>query len=207
MTRILLVATFLVIGSAHGVLAQSPGVAGYVTYGSTSFAAADSFEATMGTRTDSGFGFGATITNVWKGLFADIGFAQQKLDGSRVFIDQGTVYDLGIPLTVTTRPLDLVGGWRFSAGRVAPYIGAGVSFVSYKETAPFAIAGDDIEESSTGAAVLGGVDVSLARFLRVGGEFRYRAVNGVLGVGGVSRDFGEDQLGGFAAALRVSFGL
>jgi hypothetical protein len=63
------------------------------------------------------------------------------------------------------------------------------------------------EESSTGAAILAGVDVSLARFLRVGGEFRYRAVNGVLGIGGVSTGFGEDQLGEFAAALRVSFGL
>jgi opacity protein-like surface antigen len=206
MTRVLGLCALLLVGSSHSALAQSPGVAGYFTYGSTSFAAADSFEATMGTRTDSGFGFGATITNIWKRVFVDIGYAQQELDGNRVFIDNGTVYNLGIPLTVTTRPFDLVGGWRFSAGRVFPYIGAGMSFISYKETAPFAIAGDDIEESSTGAAILGGVDVSLTRLLRVGGEFRYRAVNGALGVGGVSAEFGEDQLGGFAAALRISVG-
>jgi opacity protein-like surface antigen len=109
--------------------------------------------------------------------------------------------------SVTTRALDLIGGWRFPVGRVIPYVGAGMSYVSYEETAPFAIDGDDVSDSSTGAAFLGGVEVSVTRLLRVGGEFGYRAVNGVLGMGGVSSAFGEDQLGGFAAALRVSVGL
>src|SRR5262245_22703734 len=113
MTRTLVIAGLLLLGSVSGVLAQSLGVSGYVTYGATSFAAADSFEATMGTRTDSGFGFGATLSRIWKQLFVDVGYAQQTLDGERVFIDAGQVYSLGIPLSVTTRPLDLIGGWRF----------------------------------------------------------------------------------------------
>ena len=206
MTRRLVLSALVFLGSAEVVLGQSPGVSGYVTYGSTSFAAADSFEATMGTRTDSGFGFGATVTRVWKQLFVDVGYAQQKLDGNRVFIDNGQVYNLGVPFTVTTRPLDLVAGWRFPVGRLVPFVGAGMSLITYKETAPFATGADDIEESSTGSTFLGGVDVSVARLLRIGGEFRYRAVHGVLGIGGVSEDFGEDQLGGVAAALRVSVG-
>ena len=38
----------------------------------------------------------------------------------------------------------------------------------------------------------------------VGGEIRYRAVSGVLGEAGVSQSYDEDQLGGVAAALRIS---
>jgi hypothetical protein len=48
--------------------------------------------------------------------------------------------------------------------------------------------------------------VRVVRLVSVGGEFRYRAVDGVLGLGGVSQVFGDDQLGGLSFAARFSVG-
>jgi opacity protein-like surface antigen len=143
---------------------------------------------------------------VWRDLFVDVAFSSRKFEGERVFIDGGTTYPLGIPMTVTLRPLDLAAGWRFTRGKVSPYAGGGISFVSYKETSAFAQPADDVNEQKVGPLVVGGVDVAIWKWIYVGGDLRYRAVSGVLGLGGVSEVFGNDQLGGFAAALRVSVG-
>jgi len=78
--------------------------------------------------------------------------------------------------------------------------------MSYKEESDFAIGSDDVDERKTGAVFLAGVDVPLGRFVRVGGEYRYRTVSGVLGEGGVSAILGEDQLGGSVFAFRASVG-
>jgi opacity protein-like surface antigen len=137
----------------------------------------------------------------------DVAFTQYKLDAQRVFIDQGTVFPLGIPVRITMRPFDLVGGWRHrSRNRVSPYGGAGIVFFQYREDSDFAIAGDDVSERKTGVVALAGADVRVVRLVSVGGEFRYRAVDGVLGLGGVSQVFGDDQLGGFSFAARFSVG-
>lgn len=205
MTRTLLVAVaFSVVGSS--AYAQSSiGARGYATFGSTSFAAADSFDAVAGTSSDAGWGGGGTVTGLWRGLFVDVGLSQQRLDGQRVFLNAGTVYPLDIPLSVTMQPIDLAAGWRF-AQRVSPFAGAGFTSISYKETGGFAGAGDDVDERKSGLLVLGGVDVGVVRWLHVGGEVRYRNVSGIIGGAGVSSAFGDDQLGGFSTALRISVG-
>jgi hypothetical protein len=78
--------------------------------------------------------------------------------------------------------------------------------MSYKEESDFAAAGDDVDEQKTGGVVLAGVDFPLGHLIRLGGEFRYRAVAGVLGAGGVSQLLGEDKLGGSAFAFRATLG-
>lgn len=205
--RIFPIAMLFLIGAAAPSGAQSVGAQGYVTYGATAFAAADTFDAVAGSRADSGIGFGATVTGLWRGLFVDAGFAQQRVQGERVFMDSGTVYKLGIPLSIKMRPVDVAAGWRFlSSRRLSPFVGAGVSFISYTETADFAAGTDNVSDSGTGALLLGGVDVAIARWIKIGGEIRYRAVDGVLGESGVSAAFGEDQLGGFSTGLRLTVG-
>jgi hypothetical protein len=79
-------------------------------------------------------------------------------------------------------------------------------FFQYREDSDFATAGDDVNERKTGVVALAGADVRVLRLVSVGGEFRYRAVDGVLGVGGVSQIFGDDQLGGLSLAARFSVG-
>ena len=186
--------------------AQSVGASGYVSFGAMRFAASESFEIVTGSASKSGFGVGGTLTRLWRGVFADVSFWQHKPEGERVFVDGGTSFPLGIPVTITLRPVDVIGGWKFETGAVHPYVGGGVTFMSYEEKSDFSTAADDVSERKTGGVVLAGVDVPLGRLVRVGGEFRYRAVSGVLGEGGVSDVLGEDQLGGAVFAVRASVG-
>lgn len=203
---IIVLATVVLIVPAH---AQSPRrVRGHVAIGMAGFSAAESVEAVAGTNTTRVFGAGATAIGLWRGVFVDVAFFWQGLDGERVFVDRGTVYRLGIPLTIHLRPLDVAAGWRFAGrrDRVGAYAGAGLSALSYEESSAFAEPGDDIKTRKAGAVVIGGADLYLGRRARVGADLRYRAVSGVLGGGGVSEAFGDDQLGGYSASLRISFG-
>ncbi len=200
----------LLTGASAPALAQtSLTPRGYVTYGSTVFSSTESFEAVTGESSKTGWGGGGALLGIWRGVFVDVGVSQQSLDGERVFVDGGTVYKLGIPVTIKMRPVDVAGGWRFhfrQMPRVSPYAGGGVSFISYEETSDFEGPGEDVSDSKSGGFFLAGVDVAVMQWLHAGAEYRYRSVKGVLGTSGVSDVFNEDELGGYAFALRISIG-
>lgn len=197
---------------------------GVVSIGLTSLTSTKGADVIAGRHSKTTLGIGAEVGNLWRGLFAGVNYTPLSLDGQRVFIDEGTVYPLGIPVTIVANSLDIVGGWRFiprsawtnpaksgqpvqrKAPRLVPFVGGGVSVVYYKETSPYAANGEDVSESASGFVLLGGVDCAVVRWLRVGGEFRYRAVNGVFGAGGASQLYGEHSLGGYVFAARVSVG-
>jgi opacity protein-like surface antigen len=187
--------------------AQSLGIRGYATFGVAQLAAKDSFEAVADTSQQPLFGGGVQVTNIWRGVFADLGVAQiQTIDGERVFVEDGDVFELNIPLEVKMRSVDLAAGWRLAFGRISPYVGAGVSFFTYQETAEGNDPDENVDESKSGPLFLGGVDVTILSWLHAGGEIRYRQVTGILDVGGVSAEFSEDNAGGLTAALRISIG-
>lgn len=187
--------------------AQSLGIRGYATFGVAQLAAKDSFEAVADTAQQPVFGGGVQVTNIWGGLFADLGVAQfQTIDGERVFIDDGDVFEVNVPLEVKMRAIDVTGGWRFAFGRVSPYVGAGVTFFNYQETAEGNDPDENVDESKSGPVFLGGVDVAIFSWLHAGGEIRYRQVTDILNLGGVSAEFGEDNAGGLTAAVRISIG-
>ena len=187
--------------------AQSVGIRGYATFGVAQLAAKDTFEAVADTSQQPVYGGGVQVTNIWKGVFADLGVAQiQAIDGERVFVDDGEVFELNIPLEVKMRPLDIAAGWRFAFGRLSPYVGAGVTFFKYEETAEGNDPDENVDESKSGPLFLGGVDVSILSWLHAGGEIRYRQVPDILGLGGVSAEFDEDNAGGLTAAVRISIG-
>ena len=207
------VTVFAIAACACGVL-MSPNIAhaqlavplrGYAAFGSTWLTAAESFNAVAGTARTSNIGGGAAVT-LWKNAFVDVALVRMSVDGERVFVDQGTVYGLNIPLQVTMLPFDVAAGWRW-AGRISPYGAAGLSRVSYTERSDFAGAGDDVESSGVGPLVLTGADLRVTRLVHVGAEVRYRHVKGPLGQAGVSAVFGERSIGGFAASIRASVGL
>ena len=52
---------------------SSVGIRGYVTYGSTTFSATESFEAITGASRKAGIGGGVVVTGLWRGLFVDAG--------------------------------------------------------------------------------------------------------------------------------------
>jgi opacity protein-like surface antigen len=204
-----LVAAVVVLAVALGAAvpaAAQVGVLLHAGFDSTTFESKQSFEAVTGTSSVEGGTFGLTFTHLWRGVFVDVAAAKRTLNGERVFVHGGTVFRLGIPATIEWQPLDVAAGWRFGTGRVTPYAGVGMTTIRYKESARFAQASDDVSESASGLLMLGGVDVTVWRRFRLGGEVRYRSVTGVLGSGGASEAFGEDQLGGTSAAVRLSFG-
>lgn len=193
-------------GNPDAGRSRALGLKAYGTYGSSSLAATETFDAAAGTSRFSNVGGGIVLTDVWRSVFIDVGVSQAGIDGHRVFIDGDTVYDLGIPLSVTVRPVDVAAGWRVTSGRLSTLVGGGLTSVYYEETSAFADDEENVTQRRAGPLLLAGIDVALARWLEVGGEVRYRAVKGILGEGGVSSAFGEDRLGGFAAGLRISVG-
>jgi hypothetical protein len=170
-------------------------------------AASESFKAVTGANTRVQYGGGVQAVNLWKGLYAEAMVGYSSLTGSRVFVHQGTVYDLGIPVTITLMPIDAGAGWRSPVSRALhAYVGGGVTFMNYKEESDFAGADDDVSETFTGFYASGGLEVRLARWLHVRAEGRYTSIPDALGAGGVSADFGETDLGGAAVAVRLVVG-
>ena len=201
------IAAALLLGLCGAAPAAAQGdISLYGTYASTAFAATDSFEAVAGTARHPGFGGGILASRLWRGAFLDVGLFQTKIDGERVFLNGTSVYTLGIPLQVKITPVDLAAGWRLTNGRLSSFLGAGVSSVAYSETGAFSEDGDNVSLRKSGPLVLAGVDAGITKWVRVGGEVRYRAVKGILGSGGISGAYGENQLGGISGALRVSVG-
>lgn len=204
-TRTLAACVTLLLTSTQALAQQDISIRGYGSYGSSSLTSSESFDAVTGSSRDAGFGGGVTASGLWRGIFLDAGVSQLKMRGERLFVDGTDVYRLGIPLTVTLTPVDVAAGWRFHRGRLSPFVGGGISSISYKESGEFAEAGDDVSRREIGPLLLAGVDVRVIKLVHVGGEFRYRSVKG-LGEGGVSQVFGEDALGGMSVALRLSVG-
>jgi hypothetical protein len=177
-----------------------------VTYGSTTYAATESLTAVTGTDSQQAWGFGGEVT-FWRGLFAGVAYTMNpEFEGERVFVFENTVYKLGVPVSIRIRPVDVTAGWRFQFGRISPFVAAGGTIVSYEESSSFADATENVSESANGYVIQGGADVQVWRWIQLGGEFKYRGVTGVLGAGGVSEEFGEDQLGGYSAAIRIVIG-
>jgi hypothetical protein len=169
-------------------------------------AAKESFEAVTGKTSVQGFGGGAEVQKIWKGVFARLAITRSVTTGERVFVFNNEVIPLGIPLEITMQPLELAAGWRFkplTSRRIVPYIGVGAAFLKYKETSDADATGEGIDESYKGVALFGGIDVPVWRFVSVGGEVGWRQSN-VPKPAGAMDAFGEKDLGGVTMRLMLS---
>jgi opacity protein-like surface antigen len=183
----------------------SIGLRGFAVIDTTRQAANESFAAVLGRAQTTAVGGGAEV-DAWKHLFLRFAVSQSKETGSRVFVSDGEVFDLGIPLSVTLTPIEAGGGWRFpSASRVTPYLGAAFVSLGFTQVSKFAEPDEDVHERYTGSAAFGGVDVAIWKGLFVGAEAQYRHVSVPDASGSVMREFGERDLGGFTA--RILFGV
>jgi outer membrane protein W len=128
-------------------------------------------------------------------------------DGERVFVAEpgGEVFELGHPLTVRIIPAYGLLGYRFlEGGTLRPYVGVGGGVASYNEEST--VAGEVISFTATkpmGMAVLG-LDYGRGT-IRFGAEVSYALVPNTIGTGGVSAVYGEDDIGGLTAVVRISF--
>jgi hypothetical protein len=190
------------------VAAHAQGLRAYAIADFDSIAAKQSFEAVLGTSQLKAFGGGGEVIDLWKHLFVRVAGTRARKTGTRGFVSGSQFFSNGLALTITMSPIEAGGGWRFaskSGSRLIPY--AGVSFLSvgYTETSAFADPADNVSERFKGQAVFGGVEFGVVKGLSVSGEVQYRRVPKALGAGGVSKDFGETDLGGVTARITIGF--
>ena len=183
-------------------------IGGYGMFGLMNFTAVETFEAVLGKSSGNIYGGGATVGLPLGGLFVDIGAWRFKQVGERVFITNGEVFHLGIPVTITITPLELTAGWKFRRrnSRLVPYAGGGVTWYGYKETASFSTPSEDVDERFNGYHVMGGVEYRVMRWLGLGGEAAWTTIPDAIGTGGVSKVFGDTDLGGASFRAKITIG-
>lgn len=208
MSRILTsVLLLFLISSADAAAQVSVRVFGDVGY--TSFAAAESFKATLGSSSAMVFGGGGEVVLPQK-IFVGVRLSRFQAEGERVFVYNRERFALGIPMTVKVTPLLVSGGYRFGGSRsiVLPYVGGGIGWHKYEETSDFADTGENVNETFTGYHVLGGAEFRLSRLLGVAGEAEWATVPDALGQNpnSVSAAFGDTNLGGFTVRVKLVIG-
>jgi hypothetical protein len=148
---------------------------------------------------------GALRYTFWKGAFVSAGARTFSKEGERVFVEKpnAPVQKLGFPLSIRLTPILLQAGWRFRDGRtVVPYVSAGASITQFSEESEVAGEAFSEERTTTGFVGAAGVEVGRGHF-RFGAEAGFSSVPDAIGVAGVSKVYGEDDLGGFHAIGKV----
>jgi opacity protein-like surface antigen len=181
---------------------------GFGDLGSTTFTAAKSFDAVLGSK--GGLVFGGGVEAVLpQRVFVNVRASRFREVGQRVFLFNGEQFNLGIPATITVTPVELTGGYRFDFGRrLVPYGGAGLGWHRYEETSQFADADENLDARFTGYHVVGGAEFRLARWIGAAGEVQWATVPDALGddPNSVSREFDESDLGGVTFRLKIVVG-
>ncbi|MEP7307148.1 MAG: outer membrane beta-barrel protein [Acidobacteriota bacterium] len=171
------------------------------------FAARKTFDAVLGAQALRPFWGGGVQIGLRRGLFVEIAVSRFSATGQRAFAANGQAFPLGIPLTATITPIEVMGGYRYRLSKtIVPYAAVGVGRYAYSETSTGNDPGEDVAESRAGLVVLGGAEFRVHRWVGVGVEVQYTRVTGVLGKAGISQTFGEDDLGGTAARVKILVG-
>ena len=169
------------------------------------FSAHDTFTAVFGQSSQIVWGGGLQVA-FRNGSYIDVTASRFKKTGQRAFILNGHSFPLGIPLTASLTPFEGTVGHRFTAvsSRAIPYLGVGVGSYSYTEESDDP--GDKFDARHLGYLLVGGLEFRLGRWFGVSGDAQYTRVPGIIGSDGISKEAGEDNLGGIAARVRVIVG-
>ena len=184
-------------------------IGGYGMFGNISFTASKSFDAIAGTPSGPIFGGGARVGLPFGGLFVNVGAWRYRADGERVFVANNQTFKLGIPVEITVTPIELSFGWQFAFRRVPklrPYVAAGLTSMSYRETSDFATESENADDRFSGYHLLGGAEYKITRWLGVAGEASWTTVPNAIGQSGVSKSFNETDLGGTILRFKITIG-
>ncbi len=184
-------------------------VRGFGEAGLRLFAASETFKAVLGSS--SGPIFGGGVEALWGrhvGISFDVG--RYQATGERVFVSSGEVFQLGLETKVSVVPVAVTASYRFPRPRsaITPFVGGGINWHRYSETGAFAAAGEDISATFSGFHAVGGAEWRVSRLVAVGGIGRWLSVRDALGAEPTSAAaaFGEHDLGGFEAKVRLIIG-
>jgi hypothetical protein len=214
MSRLITVLCFAALVSAAPASAQtggapSEGMRGrvFVHFEGQSMTAKDSFDAVLGSGTMMGPGLGAEVQGIWRNLFARVDASLLKKTGERVFVFEGDVFPLGVPVDITMTPIEAAVGWRFkpfTSRAIVPYVGGGMLFLKYKEETEGDASSENVSESYSGPVLFAGIDAPVWKYISAGAELGWRKAT-VKNPGGAMSAFGEDDLGGVTFRVMVSF--
>jgi hypothetical protein len=168
------------------------------------FTAGKTFEAVFGKSLQPFWGGGLNMA-FKDNSYLDVTASRFKKNGERAFLFEGQRFGLGIPLTVTLTAIEVTGGGRYRVKpRIFLYVGLGAGSYRYEETSEF----DDgpFAKSHIGYLAAGGLEFRISRWVGVTGDAQWTRVSGIIGDGGVSKEAGENDLGGIAGRFRVIIG-
>lgn len=188
---------------------RSVSINGYAMAGGLTLMAVESFEAITGQSSGPIFGGGLRVGLPWGGLFLDAGAWRYQADGERVFVFNGTIYPLNVPVEIAMTPIELSAGWQFRfrrAPKFTPYVAAGLTSMRYTETSSFASGEEDVDERFGGYHVSGGAEYRISRWVGIAGEVAWSTVPDSIGQSGVSEAFDETNLGGTSLRIKVTIG-
>jgi opacity protein-like surface antigen len=171
------------------------------------FSAKDTFDAVLGSSSGPFFGGGGQVV-FSNGLFAEVSASRFSDTGERAFISGGQSYSLGIPVKITITPVEFAGGYRFHlrGSPLVPYVGAGVGSYGYSEESNIGDPSLDISVRHTGVLGMAGVEVRVQKWIALDVGAAFTHIPGILGEGGLSKETGEDDLGGASFRFRVTVG-
>jgi hypothetical protein len=180
-------------------------IRGFVQAGYGWLAADQSFKAVFGQSSGGWFGGGAEV-RFRNGLFVQASADRFRQHGTRVFVSDGTVYDLGIDETITIVPVLGTLGYRTSVGRdnLFVYAGGGAGRDFYKEYSPIGGEDDQVELWKTSYHALAGLELR-GRLASTAVEVQYTRVPDALN-GGVSAVYDEHDLGGLQLRVKLLLG-
>lgn len=179
----------------------------FVHFEGQAMSAKNSFDAVTGSSTLMGGGAGLEVQNVWRSLFIRGAISRLTASGERVFVNDGDVFRLGIPLDITMTPIEVGAGWRFKplgSRGIVPYAGGGALFLKHREESEGDDADDRVNESYSGLSLFGGVEVPVWQKVSAGAELGWRSAK-VGNPGGAMAGFGENNLGGVTFRVMISF--
>lgn len=180
-------------------------IRGFGDVGVRTFTASRSFDAIFGRHAGVLVGGGVDIIDR-RGFFAGIHLSRLSGAGQRVFVFADQVFPLDAENTITIAPLELTGGYRFARlWHVVPYAGGGVGWHHYRESSPASTNGEDVSDTFLGYHALGGAEMHVWRWISAAAEVQWTTIPDALGSdpNGVSHAFGESNLGGLSARLKI----
>jgi hypothetical protein len=196
------------VGRAAAQAPQKIGIRAFAAIDFEKYAPSKTFDAVLGKSQFTSFGGGVEVDRVFKRVFVRFGVSKTSQAGTRVFVYNGQVFSLGIPLTMTLTPIEISAGFQLghTGNRLRPYVGAGLLRANYTETSKFADSGEDVSQSTTGALVFGGANIALGKWVSAAFEAQYRSLPGIIGTSGTSAEFKESNLGGVVMRVLFSVG-
>jgi hypothetical protein len=200
-----------VVAAGFGLLAAGrPASAGEfgVSFDGGYFGMTNASKSAKAVFDGSGGGFtlgGSARYVVARSLYFGVGVRHFSKEGERVFVASasGTPFPLGHPLTFSELSVYGMVGWRFRPDtKLVPYVALGAGSTSVKEKSVVGDIEESLDQSKFSGHFIGGVEYGRST-LRFGAEVMYTTVPNSIGVAGVSKIYGEDDVGGFSAVGRI----